>query len=371
MGADIKGRAVIAMSGGVDSSVAAWLMKERGYDCIGITLKLFTNDDLGLKKHYSCCSLEDINDARNVAYRMDMPHYVLNFSGDFRDQVIRRFIETYEQGGTPNPCIDCNRYIKFESLLRRAQQLDFETIVTGHYAQVEADRPNGRFLLKKARDAQKDQSYVLYCLTQEQLAHTVFPLGDKTKGEVRAIALARGFGNAKKHDSQDICFVPDRDYPRFIETYTGKQPEGGNILDRTGAVLGRHRGLIRYTIGQRRGVGLSFPQPMYVAAKSVADNTLTMGPEESLYSRSLIAGDCNFIACAGLEKPRRVTVKTRYLQAEQGAVAEQVGPRSIRVDFDEPQRAVTPGQAAVLYDGEYVVGGGTILGDRPGSASGL
>ncbi|MDR2759326.1 MAG: tRNA 2-thiouridine(34) synthase MnmA [Spirochaetaceae bacterium] len=367
----MTGKVVIAMSGGVDSSVAAWIMKEQGRDCIGITLKLFTNDDLGLKKNYSCCSLEDVNDARNVAYRMGMPHYTLNFSGDFRDQVIRRFVETYEQGGTPNPCIDCNRYIKFESLLRRARQLDFETIVTGHYARIERDHASGRFLLKKARDSKKDQSYVLYCLTQEQLAHTVFPLGDKTKDEVREIALARGFVNAKKHDSQDICFVPDRDYPRFIETYRGKQPEGGNILDGTGAVLGRHRGLIRYTIGQRRGVGLSFPGPMYVAAKSVADNTLTLGPEESLYSRSLTAGDCNFIACADLEQPRRVRVKTRYLQAGQEAVAEQVGPRSIRIDFDEPQRAITPGQAAVLYDGDYVVGGGTILGDGPGSAGGF
>jgi tRNA-specific 2-thiouridylase len=357
----MKGKAVIAMSGGVDSSVAAWLMKERGYDCIGITLKLFTNDDLGRKKNYSCCSLDDVNDARNVAYRMDMPHYVLNFSGEFREQVIRRFIETYEQGETPNPCIDCNRYIKFESLLRRARQLEFETVATGHYARIEEDPLSGRFLLKKARDAKKDQSYVLYCLSQEQLAHTVFPLGEKTKGEVRDLALALGFANAKKHDSQDICFVPDGDYARFIETYTGKQPEGGKILDGSGVILGRHRGLVRYTIGQRRGVGLSFPRPMYVAAKSTADNTLTLGPEESLYSRSLVAGDCNLITCAALEKPRRVSVKTRYLQAEQGAVAEQVGPRSIRIDFDAPQRAITPGQAAVLYDGDYVIGGGTIL----------
>ncbi|MDR2629807.1 MAG: tRNA 2-thiouridine(34) synthase MnmA [Spirochaetaceae bacterium] len=359
----MKGKAVIAMSGGVDSSVAAWLMREEGYDCIGITLKLFTNDDLGLKRNHSCCSLEDIEDARQVAYHMGMPHYVLNFSGDFRDRVIRRFIETYEQGGTPNPCIDCNRYIKFESLLCRARQLDFDTVVTGHYARIERESASGRFLLRKGRDAKKDQSYVLYCLTQEQLAHTIFPLGDKTKGEVREIALAQGLVNAKKHDSQDICFVPDRDYPRFIETYTGKQPEGGNILNGEGMVLGRHRGLIRYTIGQRRGVGVSSARPLYVTAKSVADNTLTLGPEESLYSRSLIAGDCNFISSDALERRRRVMVKTRYLQAEQGAVAEQVGPRSIRIDFDAPQRAITAGQAAVLYDGDYVVGGGTILGN--------
>jgi tRNA-specific 2-thiouridylase len=353
------GRAVIAMSGGVDSSVAAWIMKERGYDCIGITVKLFSNADLGLKKGYSCCSLEDIKDARNVAYRMGMPHYVLNFSDQFRDQVIRRFIETYEEGGTPNPCIDCNRYIKFEGLLGRAKQLDFDLLVTGHYARIE--EAGGRYLLKKALDAKKDQSYVLYCMTQEQLAHTVFPLGDKTKGEVREIALEQGFVNAKKHDSQDICFVPDGDYAGFIECYRGRPAEEGDILDKEGRVLGRHRGLIRYTIGQRRGLGLSFPRPMYVAAKSPETNTLTLDAGEGLYARSLIAGDCNFIPCAALDGSRRFRVKTRYQQTEQAALVEPIGPGRIRIDFDEPQRALTPGQAAVLYDGEYVAGGGTIL----------
>jgi tRNA-specific 2-thiouridylase len=287
-----------------------------------------------------------------------MPHYVLNFSDDFREEVIRRFIETYERGATPNPCIDCNRYIKFERLLRRAMQLEFGTIVTGHYARTE--RSGDRFLLKKALDTRKDQSYVLYTMTQEQLAHTVFPLGDLTKPQVREIAQERDFINAKKHGSQDICFVPDRDYAAFIEQYTGKRAPPGDITDLNGAVLGRHQGIIRYTIGQRRGLVLALNEPMYVQAKSAEQNTITLGPEDSLYTKTLTADSVNIIIAPRLDKPMRVTVKTRYLQQEQGAVVEQTGDDTIRVDFDEPQRAVTPGQAAVLYDGDIVVGGGTI-----------
>jgi tRNA-specific 2-thiouridylase len=363
------------MSGGVDSSVAAALMRDRGFECVGITLKLFTNDDIAggpnpedtrgncpetKTRCRGCCSLADVNDARNVAYRLGIPHYVFNFSADFREAVIRRFVETYERGATPNPCIDCNRYIKFTGLLQRARQIGFDTIVTGHYARVE--QAGDRFLLKKARDNKKDQSYVLYCLSQEQLAHTVFPLGDMTKQETRDIALARGFLNADKQESQDICFVPDGDYGRFIEQYRGRPSAGGNIIDGAGNILGQHRGLIRYTIGQRRGLGLSFPRPMYVAAKSAAENTLTLGPENSLYARSLLADDLNLIVSAELDRPIRVKAKTRYLQAEQWAVAEQIGADTLRVEFDHPQRAITAGQAVVLYDGDLVVGGGTITG---------
>jgi tRNA-specific 2-thiouridylase len=364
----MKEKAVIAMSGGVDSSVAAWLMKERGFDCIGVTLKLFSNNDIGALGSSSCtvgkrgcCSLEDVKDAKAVAFALGMPHYVLNFSEDFKDQVIRRFIETYEAGETPNPCIDCNRYIKFEGLLRRAKQLDFEYLVTGHYARIEREGAGGRFLLRKSLDTKKDQSYVLYAMTQEQLAHTQFPLGEMTKSQVREIALERGFINAKKQDSQDICFVPDGDYGRFIEEYTGKRCEEGNIIDRDGNILGRHRGLIRYTIGQRRGLGLSFPEPMYVSAKSTAANTLTLGPESSLYAKALLADRLNLISRPSLDRPLRVRVKTRYLQAEQWAVAEQLAPDRLRIEFDQGQRAITAGQAVVLYEEDLVVGGGTIL----------
>jgi tRNA-specific 2-thiouridylase len=353
-------KAVIAMSGGVDSSVAAALMLEQGYECIGITLKLFSSGDLAEAPSGSrgCCSLGDINDARNVSHHLGIPHYVLNFADDFRSEVIRRFIETYEAGATPNPCIDCNRYIKFDRLLLRARQLDFDTIVTGHYARVE--KSGDRYVLKKSADAKKDQSYVLYAMTQEQLAHTRFPLGELTKPQVREIALARGFINAGKHDSQDICFAPGGDYPRFIENYTGKRYDPGDMVDGEGNILGKHRGIIRYTIGQRRGVGIAANRPLYVTAKSAADNRVTLGPETALYAKALSADAINLIPWAVLEKPLRVRVKTRYLQAEQEATAEQTGEDSLRVVFDKPQRAVTPGQAVVLYDGDLVVGGGTI-----------
>jgi tRNA-specific 2-thiouridylase len=337
----------------VDSSVAAYLVKQAGFDCVGLTMKLFDGAD------NRCCSLSDVNDARDVAYRLDIPYYVLNFTGEFEERVIRKFIETYKQGATPNPCIDCNRYLKFERLLLRAFQIEADYVATGHYARVE--KSGERFLLKKALDARKDQSYVLYTLTQDQLAHTLFPLGTLTKDKARELALAQGFVNAKKRDSQDICFVPDGDYAAFIERYTGVQAAPGNIIDETGAVLGQHRGLIRYTIGQRRGLGLSFNEPRYVASKSVADNTLVLAREESLYTKTLVASDINLIACDKLDKPLRAQVKTRYLQAEQDALVEQLDDTHIRIEFDAPQRAITAGQAAVCYDDDTVICGGVIV----------
>ena len=359
-------KALVAMSGGVDSSVAAWLMKEQGAQCIGVTLKLFANGDTGLEAddsgqgHRGCCSLDDINDARAVAHRLDMPHYVLNFAEEFRNTVMRRFVEAYVQGATPNPCIDCNRFIKFSRLLERARQLDFDTIVTGHYARIEQDGPEGRFLLRRAADPGKDQSYVLYGMSQDQLAHTLFPLGGMTKARTRELAEAQGFVNARKRDSQDICFVPDRDYGAFIERHTGKPAAAGDMLDEAGRVLGRHRGIIRYTIGQRRGLGIALNGPVYVKAKSAADNTLTLGPESSLYARSLIARDLNLIVRERLERPLRISAKTRYAQQDQQAWVEQTGEDTARVDFDEPQRAIAPGQAVVFYDRDLVVGGGVI-----------
>ncbi|MDR1363907.1 MAG: tRNA 2-thiouridine(34) synthase MnmA [Spirochaetaceae bacterium] len=356
----MRQKALIAMSGGVDSSVAAYLMKQAGWDCIGATMKLFDGGILDDGARKSCCSLNDVNDARDVAYRLNIPHYVLNLRDDFRSNVIERFIKIYESGGTPNPCIDCNRFIKFNSLLLRARALEYDRLVTGHYAQIE--KSGGRFLLKKSVDEKKDQSYVLYTMTQEQLENTEFPLGAKQKNEVRAIAAEQNFINAEKQESQDICFVPDGDYGAFIERYTGKIYPEGDIIDSGGNILGRHKGFIRYTIGQRRGLGVSSNTILYVSEKSKEANTVTLSPENQLYSKTLIANNINLIACEKLEKPMRLRVKSRYLQKEQAARVEQVSDDTIRVEFDEPQRALTTGQAAVLYDGDYVIGGGTITG---------
>ena len=270
-------------------------------------------------------------------------------------------MEAYEGGRTPNPCIDCNRYIKFERLLYRARELDYDVLVTGHYARIEEDRGSGRFLLRKALDEKKDQSYVLYCLTQEQLKRTRLPLGAMTKTQVREIAGDLGFINAEKPDSQDICFVSDGDYGGFMERWTGKSYAPGDITDKAGKLLGRHRGIVRYTIGQRRGLGVAANERIYVSAKDLKTNTVILGPEEELYSKTLIAGDINLIALEKLERPLRVRVKTRYLQAEQWATVEQTGDDCIRMEFDEAQRAITPGQAAVMYDGGLVLGGGTIM----------
>jgi tRNA-specific 2-thiouridylase len=348
------------MSGGVDSSVAAYLAKERGFSCIGATMKLFANADIGESRQKSCCSLDDVEDARSVANRLDIPFYVLNLAGDFKRQVIERFIHTYERGGTPNPCVDCNRYVKFGLLLGRAHELSCDFLATGHYARIERDAASGRLLLRKAVDTKKDQSYFLYAMTQEQLSRSLFPLGGLSKEETRLMAAAQGFVNAKKRESQDICFVPAGDYAAFIERYTGKYCAAGDFVDKAGNILGRHKGFIRYTIGQRRGIGIAFPQAMYVAGKCPADNTVTLAPANDLYSQSLVAEGVNWIACAGLSRPLRVKVKVRYRQPEEWATVEQIDGEKARVDFERPQRAVAGGQAVVFYDGDIVVGGGTI-----------
>ena len=243
------------MSGGVDSSVAAWLMREQGYRCEGTTMRLYRNADIGLSQFHTCCSQKDIDDASGVAFQLDIPYEVLDFTMDFRNQIIGKFIRTYESGGTPNPCIDCNRYMKFDKLLRFAEEKGLEYVATGHYALIEYDEVSGRYLLKKALDDSKDQSYVLYMLTQDQLSHIQFPLGGKMKKEAREIAEQLGFCNARKHDSQDICFVPNGDYVKFMEQYTGKHYPAGAFLDLEGQPVGRHCGAVRYTLGQRKGLG--------------------------------------------------------------------------------------------------------------------
>ena len=351
------------MSGGVDSSVAAYLLKEKGYECTGVTMKLFGNDDIGLDREDTCCSARDAEDARSVANSLGMAHFVFSMSREFEESVINKFVGEYMTGRTANPCIDCNRFLKFERLMEKALAAGQDFIATGHYARAERG-PSGRYLLRKAEDESKDQSYVLYSMTQEQLSRTLLPLGGLRKSEVRDIAASQGFRNASKGESQDICFVPDGSYADFIERRIGRGFGGGDFLDESGAVVGRHRGFIRYTIGQRRGLGMGFSRRKFVVAKDSARNTVTLGDEGALYSKVLYADGINLIAAGSFSGSVRVAARTRYRQAEAPAVAEMAGDDIMRVEFDTPQRSVAAGQAVVLYDGDVVFGGGTIRETR-------
>ncbi len=372
------GTVLVAMSGGVDSSVAALLLQEAGWECKGVTMRLFSNEVIGMSGK-TCCSLRDVADAEAVARRMGIPFKAVDYQADFRAQVIERFIRVYEEGATPNPCIDCNRTMKFGKLLDLALDAGCDHIATGHYAQVFFDEQRGRWLLRKAADKTKDQSYVLYMLTQEQLSRLVLPLGGLTKAEIRQIAAAHGFVNAHKQESQDICFVPDGDYAAFMEQYTGCAYPEGDFLDIAGNIVGRHKGAVRYTTGQRKGLGLALGTPVYVQGKDMNANTVTVGPEESLFRRELTADDANWISIADLTEPMRVLAMPRYRKkaapatlyplpapadTETGTPDGAGAPCSrVRVVFDEPQRAMTPGQAVVFYDIEdedLVVGGATI-----------
>ena len=354
-------RAAVAMSGGVDSSVAALLLAQAGWACTGVTLRLYAGADAAPDGARTCCSLEDVEDARAVARRLGIRHYTFNFTEAFERDVIGRFVQGYLAGETPNPCIDCNKHIKFSALLRRAQLMGCTHVATGHYARI-VRGANGRMLLQTGLDAGKDQSYMLYGMTQRELAHTLFPLGALTKAEVRALALENGFGNARKRDSQDICFVPDGDYAAFVERHTGCPCPPGDILDEAGRVVGRHRGYIRYTVGQRRGLGIAAPQPLYVRGVCPARNTVTVAGAGALYTDTVDARELNWIACDALgERPVRLLAKLSYRQPARRAPAWQTGPDTLRVRFDEPQRAPAPGQALVLYDGGTVVGGGVLF----------
>ena len=351
-------KALIAMSGGVDSSVAAYFMKQAGYDCIGVTMKLFHNEDAGGSRAKSCCSLDDVEDARSVAHRLGIPYYVFNFTADFREQVMQRFVCAYESGATPNPCIDCNRYLKFDKLFERADIMGCRYIATGHYARIE--REGEKYVLKKALDETKDQSYVLYDLTQETLARVKFPLGSLRKTEAREIAAEAGLINARKHDSQDICFVPDGDYAKVIENRTGKTPEPGPFLDLNGNVVGTHRGIIHYTVGQRRGLRMPSDGKIYVVKILPERNAGVVGPNEALFTRECLVPGMHWISGEAPALPFRCSAKTRYRQPEQPCTVYPAGEAGVRLVFDEPLRAITPGQSAVLYDGDTVLGGGII-----------
>ncbi len=357
----MRKKALIAMSGGVDSSVAAWLAREQGMECMGATMKLYEGEQEEACGTRTCCSVDDVEDARGVADRLGIPYYVMNFKEDFQEKVIRRFVDTYIQGGTPNPCIDCNHYMKFQGLMHRMYELGYDYIITGHYARVAYDRERKRYLLKKGVDEGKDQSYVLYNLTQEQLAHTLFPLGDYHKEKIREIAREQGFANAGKRDSQDICFVPDGDYARFIEGYCHRSFPEGDFVRRDGTVVGRHKGIIRYTIGQRKGLGLSLPRPLYVCDKDVENNQVILGEKEELEQGSLEADSVNLIAMEELKEPVRCKAKIRYRQKEAWAWARQKEDGRLYVEFEKPQRGIAPGQAVVLYQEDVVLGGGRIL----------
>lgn len=354
---------LVAMSGGVDSSAAAALLHEQGHELVGVTLKLYENEDIGVcSEGRTCCSLSDVEDARRVAARIGFRHVVFSYTDVFRQEVMARFASEYAAGRTPNPCIDCNRFIKFPRLLQRARLLGMDGIATGHYARIEYDESAGRWLLKKARDISKDQTYVLYAMTQDELAHTFFPLGGLLKAEVRQLAEQRGLVNARKPDSQDICFVPDGDYAAFLERVMGTGAPEGNFIDTGGHVIGRHKGHHRYTIGQRKGLGTGFGEPRYVISKDAAGNTVTLGRREELDSSGLTVKEVNWISIGRLAGPIQVTVKTRYHQPEAAATLYPNDDGSVHVRFETPQPAAAPGQSAVFYSGDTVVGGGIISG---------
>ena len=348
-------RVMVAMSGGVDSSAAALLLLNQGYDVCGATLRLYD------PPHADPDTPADWEDAKSVCQRLGIPHHVFSMYHEFKEKVIRRFAEDYVRGVTPNPCIVCNRQIKFGLLLEKALEMGFDFLATGHFARVEWDESRGRFLLKKASDPAKDQSYVLYSLSQRVLSHLLLPLGGLEKAAGRRLCEEHGLLTAHKPDSQDICFVPDGDYAGFLRSSCGVQSEGGDFVDEQGCPLGRHKGLIHYTVGQRKGLGLSLPAPLYVLEKNVEKNQVVLVSNDRLFSHTLIAEDCNWISIDRIEAPLQVTAKTRYSQAESPARVEDLGNGRVRVCFQQAQRAITPGQAVVFYDGDTVVGGGTIV----------
>lgn len=358
----MKAKVVVGMSGGVDSSVAAALLKEQGYDVIGVTMQVWPDLDAGtVEREGGCCSLSAVNDARRVSDKLGIRYYVLNFKEIFEKKVIDYFVDEYLCGRTPNPCIMCNRYIKFDELLRRAEELGAQYVATGHYASVVHDMDSNRYLLKRSADTRKDQTYALYSLTQYQLEHTLMPLGGYTKDVVRKIAEKLALPVAHKPDSEEICFVNDNNYGKFIEGREPDKVKPGYFKDMDGNILGMHKGIVHYTIGQRKGLGVTFGKPMFVVGINPKDNSVILGDEGDVFSDTLYAGDLNFIPFDSLNKEMPVTCKIRYTAKEAPAVLTPLEDGTVKVKFETPQRAITSGQAAVFYDGDTVVGGGIIM----------
>jgi tRNA-specific 2-thiouridylase len=351
-------KALIAMSGGVDSSVAAALMLKKGFECMGCTMRLYENDMIGEDLFGTCCSKKDTDDARAVCDKLGIDYNIYHYEAEFTKNVIEPFVCSYERGETPNPCIRCNKYLKFDILYRKAKELGYDNIVTGHYARIE--ERDGHFYLLKALDPKKDQSYVLYDLSEEQLRHTYFPLGEMTKDEARELADELGFVNKNKKDSQDICFVPDGDYAGMIKRYRGKDYPKGNFVDLQGNVLGTHEGIINYTIGQRRGLGIPADRRLYVKRLDTEHNQVILADDADLFEKEVLVREFHWITGEAPKDAFRCMAKIRYKHKEQPATVEILEGGNARIVFDEPQRAITPGQSAVLYDGDIVLGGGII-----------
>ncbi|AYD40143.1 tRNA 2-thiouridine(34) synthase MnmA [Clostridium fermenticellae] len=351
-------KVVVGMSGGVDSSVTAYLLKEQGYDVIGVTMQVWQEDEEYEANEGGCCSLSSVEDARRVAYKLNIPFYVINFKEIFKKDVIDYFIDEYMNGRTPNPCIACNKYIKFDALLKKAMDLGADYVATGHYAIIE--NKNGRYVIRRSKDDKKDQTYVLYNLTQFQLSHTLMPCGIYKKDHIREIAKEIGLSVHNKKDSEEICFIPDNNHGRYIEKQVPDKIKPGNFVDKKGNVLGTHKGIIYYTIGQRKGLGISFGKPMYVADINPLTNEIVLGDEEDIFKTELIAKNVNFIPFESLQGTMEVEAKVRYSAKASSAWITQLSDGRVKVKFEHKQRAITKGQSVVFYSKDLLVGGGII-----------